>query len=303
MCDTSNITVGTIVMVKVGRNEIKVVTEITANGWKVKKVGSDREFIVTRIERVIAEPGASEAAPATEPEAEEEVDTPNPAPESGGSPEKKLSLLNAALQVLKRSRTPLNTKEILAQVIEEGLWSPNGAKTPERSSRKSSKKVSGARMEQRLRSRAFTPHSSARSRRRRRRASARVPPAGAHSSSTADRSSRCGSRSGKCIQKQFPRRIQRQEQLDVCAKVLRFYFLSAPKVIPNQTGTRSAGFLRKFSKGCCRNGRSRQLLGMSLQFRQTVFRLNPPGMDGRTSCVTQRLNALASGFRLRRIRE
>ena len=145
MCDTSNITVGTIVMVKVGRNEIVVVvTEITANGWKVKMVGSDREFIVTRIERVIAEPGAPEAASATEPEteavdaeipseAEEEVDTPNPAPESGGSPEKKLSLLNAALQVLKRSRTPLNTKEILAQVIEEGLWSPNGAKTPEQS--------------------------------------------------------------------------------------------------------------------------------------------------------------------------
>ena len=145
MCDTSSITVGTIVMVKVGRNEIEVVvTEITANGWKVKKVGSDREFIVTRIERVIAEPGAPEAAPATEPEteavdaeipseAEEEVDTPNPAPESGGSPEKKLSLLNAALQVLRRSRTPLNTKEILAQVIEEGLWSPNGAKTPEQS--------------------------------------------------------------------------------------------------------------------------------------------------------------------------
>ena len=126
MCDTSNITVGTIVMVKVGRNEIEVVvTEITANGWKVKKVGSDREFIVTRIERVIAEPGA--------PEAEEEVDTPNPAPESSGSPKKKLSLLNAALLVLKRSRTPLNTKEILAQVIEEGLWSPNGAKTPEQS--------------------------------------------------------------------------------------------------------------------------------------------------------------------------
>lgn len=120
MCDTSNITVGTIVMVKVGRNEIEVVvTEITANGWKVKKVGSDREFIVTRIERVIAEPGA-EVADAKISQ-EKEVDLPNPAPESGRSPEKKLSLLNAALQILKRSRTPLNTKEILAQVIEEGL--------------------------------------------------------------------------------------------------------------------------------------------------------------------------------------
>ena len=139
MCDTSNITVGTIVMVKVGRNEIEVVvTEITANGWKVKKVGSNREFIVTRIERVIAEPGAPEAVPATEPEAEsaeaeEEVDTPNPAPESGGSPEKKLSLLNAAIKVLQESEAPLNTKEIIAKVIASDLWSPNGAKTPEQS--------------------------------------------------------------------------------------------------------------------------------------------------------------------------
>ena len=146
MCDTSNITVGTIVMVKVGRNEIEVVvTEITANGWKVKKVGSDREFIVTRIERVIAEPGAPEAASATEPETEAvdaeipseaapptEPEVESAAPEAEEEvAEKKLSLLNAALQVLKRSRTPLNTKEILAQVIEEGLWSPNGAKTPE----------------------------------------------------------------------------------------------------------------------------------------------------------------------------
>ena len=145
MCDTSNITVGTIVMVKVGRNEIEVVvTEITANGWKVKKVGSDREFIVTRIERVIAEPGAPETIPAREPEAEavdaeipseaeEEVDTPNPAPESGGSPEKRLSLLNTAIKVLKESEAPLNTKEIIARVIAADLWSPNGAKTPEQS--------------------------------------------------------------------------------------------------------------------------------------------------------------------------
>lgn len=141
MCDTSNITVGTIVMVKVGRNEIEVVvTEITANGWKVKKVGSDREFIVSRIERVIAEPGAPGTIPATEPEtesavpeAEEEVDTPNPAPESGGSPEKKLSLLNAAIKVLQESEAPLNTKEIIAKVIAADLWSPNGAKTPEQS--------------------------------------------------------------------------------------------------------------------------------------------------------------------------
>ena len=124
MCDTSSITVGTIVVVKVGRNEIEVVvTEIGENRWKVKKVGSDHEFAVSKIERVLGE---------TSLEMEAEPSTPNPAPESG-RPEKKLSLLEAAAQVLKRNRTPLNTKEILAKVIESGLWSPNGGKTPEQS--------------------------------------------------------------------------------------------------------------------------------------------------------------------------
>ena len=50
MCDTSNITVGTIVMVKVGRNEIEVVvTEITANGWKVKKVGRTGGILLSKV--------------------------------------------------------------------------------------------------------------------------------------------------------------------------------------------------------------------------------------------------------------
>lgn len=127
MCDTSSITIGTIVMVKVGRNEIEVVvTEIGANSWKVKKVGSDREFRVTKIERVV-----SEQTEATETEAD--ADIPNPAPESGGRPEKKLSLLNAAVKVLEESDTPLNTKEIITKAAESGLWTPNGAKTPEQS--------------------------------------------------------------------------------------------------------------------------------------------------------------------------
>ncbi len=143
MCDTSHITVGTIVMVKVGRNETEVVvTEIGENRWKVKKVGSDREFAVSKIERVLGEnPLAPEAVPietttpaepVTEPVAEEESDTPNPAPESGRQ-EKKLSLLDAAAQTLKHSRRPMNTKEIIARIIESGIWTPTGAKTPEQS--------------------------------------------------------------------------------------------------------------------------------------------------------------------------
>lgn len=161
MCVESEIRVGSIVTVKVGRNEVTVtVTEVMEHGWRVKSQSSGREFEVSRIERVItpaeestnipdetAEPetdggidGAENGIPPSEdaedagnPNASNEPEEePNPAPESG-RPEKKLSLLEAAAQILKRSRTPLNTKEILAKVIESGLWSPNGGKTPEQS--------------------------------------------------------------------------------------------------------------------------------------------------------------------------
>ena len=133
----STITVGTIAIVKIGRNEVDVtVTEITANGWKVKSQTTGREFEVRRIERIVTEP-AEEAEPETaapaEPETEEEDNAVNPAPESGSGPrpEKKLSLLNAAAQVLATCRTPMNCKEIIAKAVEMGLWTPTGAKTPE----------------------------------------------------------------------------------------------------------------------------------------------------------------------------
>ena len=133
----STITVGTIAIVKIGRNEVEVtVTEITANGWKVKSQTTGREFEVRRIERIVTEP-AEEAEPETaapaEPETEEEGNAVNPAPESGSGPrpEKKLSLLNAAAQVLATCRTPMNCKEIIAKAVEMGLWTPTGAKTPE----------------------------------------------------------------------------------------------------------------------------------------------------------------------------
>ena len=124
MSIASEITVGTVAIVKIGRNEVEVtVTEITANGWKVKSMSTGREFEVTRIERIVTEPTA---------DAGTEDDTPNPAPESERErPAKKLSLLNAAAQVLAACRTPMNCKEIIAKAVEMGLWTPTGAKTPE----------------------------------------------------------------------------------------------------------------------------------------------------------------------------
>ena len=128
----SEITVGASVIVKVGRNEVEVtVTEITAHGWKVRSQSTGREFEVRRIERVVAL--RTDEIPATETEpAEAEDDTPNPAPESERErPAKKLSLLNAAAQVLAETRAPMNCKELVAKAVEMGLWTPTGAKTPE----------------------------------------------------------------------------------------------------------------------------------------------------------------------------
>ena len=150
----SNITVGTVAIVKVGRNEVEVtVTEVTATGWKVKSQTTGREFEVRRIERIVTEPveeteaaapevaepetaPAAAAAPETEtaePEPEEEDNAVTPAPESGSGPrpEKKLSLLNAAAKVLAACRAPMNCKEMIAKAVEMGLWTPTGAKTPE----------------------------------------------------------------------------------------------------------------------------------------------------------------------------
>lgn len=146
MCDTSNVTVGTVVIVKVGRNEIEVeVTEITPTGWRVRKPGSDSEFTVTRIERIVddsetagaeeIEPMAAEAETdnVAETATEPEDDTPNPAPEAEPRPVKKRSLMEAGLEVLKNHREPLNSKEIIEIVLREGLWESSGSKTPHQS--------------------------------------------------------------------------------------------------------------------------------------------------------------------------
>ena len=141
MSIASEITVGTVAIVKIGRNEVEVtVTEITAHGWKVKSQTTGREFEVKRIERIVTEPVADAAAEAqsveteveTSTAAEAEDDTPNPAPESERErPAKKLSLLNAAAQVLAACRAPMNCKELVTKAVEMGLWTPTGAKTPE----------------------------------------------------------------------------------------------------------------------------------------------------------------------------
>ncbi len=47
------------------------------------------------------------------------------------APEKKLSLLNAALAVLKSGDESLTTRQMVAAAKDRGLWTPGSGKTPE----------------------------------------------------------------------------------------------------------------------------------------------------------------------------
>ena len=79
---------------------------------------------------VVPEDEAAEFTPSGEDEEDEYVI--NPAHESD-KPVKRLSLLNAAVIVLKDAgpEHPMNCKEILEAILERQLWIPTNCKTPE----------------------------------------------------------------------------------------------------------------------------------------------------------------------------
>ena len=132
MSNEMNVTVGSKVIVKVGCREIEAaVLEVTKTGCRVQSIASGKDFSTTRIIRVI-KPEEMPVPEDTSMEVEE-ANAPNPAPESGKpeTPAKKMSLMDAAVEVLKNSGKPLNTREIVKAATEAGLWIPTACKTPE----------------------------------------------------------------------------------------------------------------------------------------------------------------------------
>ena len=144
------IEVGCIAEVKVGRNLIKApVCEILPEGgYIVQSASTGKKFKVGSLVRVVASrkeiesksedpiektPTAPETiAIATAPIHGPGVDEPadEEAPESG-KPVKKLSFLDAAVEVLKTSGQPMNTREIVKAATDSGLWIPTACRTPE----------------------------------------------------------------------------------------------------------------------------------------------------------------------------
>ena len=130
----SEFKVGDRAVAKVGRNEINVeILAVEEKSYLVRNTAG-KEFHAVRLTALpdTDEEVGNTDTPATEPEKITEDDTPNPAPECATQkPEKKRSLLDAAVEVLRLAKMPMNTREIIDAAIELKLWQPTGAKTPE----------------------------------------------------------------------------------------------------------------------------------------------------------------------------
>ena len=109
----SEFKVGDRAVAKVGRNEINVeILAVEEKSYLVRN-NAGREFHAIRLTAL--------------PDANGVGNTDTIATE----PEKKRSLLEAAVEVLRIAKMPMNTREIIEAAIELKLWQPTGAKTPE----------------------------------------------------------------------------------------------------------------------------------------------------------------------------
>lgn len=106
----TGIRAGTACAVRVGRNQVKVrvVSAAPGGGWVVR-TESGREMKVKNV--VPIEQPAPEAAPA-----------------KGAG---RLSLLNAAAEVLAASEEAMTVRAMLEAAKARGLWTPGAGKTPE----------------------------------------------------------------------------------------------------------------------------------------------------------------------------
>jgi hypothetical protein len=108
--NTNAIEIGKSYQVKVGRNEVEVlVTEKTECGWKVK-TSADKIISINNAERFIR--------CLEEPEENRQDIKP------------KMSMLDAAVEVLKETSRPMSAKEMVIVMAEKEFWKSPSGKTP-----------------------------------------------------------------------------------------------------------------------------------------------------------------------------
>jgi hypothetical protein len=111
-------------IVKVGHNEVKVkVISGSERGWVVKTAGG-KFMPVNNSKRFIR---SVEHAPA--PAVPAETATPAvPAPANNS--DKKLTMLDAAAEILKGASYPMSAKELIIAMEDSGIWKSPAGKTP-----------------------------------------------------------------------------------------------------------------------------------------------------------------------------
>lgn len=120
MKNISEIKNGSKVIVKVGQNFIEaMVIGNLDDKLQVKSLTTGREFTTAKIERIESEPQSEPVEKVAKPEV----------PKA----EKKMTLLGAAIDILKRENKPMNTREMVKAAIDSGLWVATACKTPEQS--------------------------------------------------------------------------------------------------------------------------------------------------------------------------
>ena len=109
-------------IVKIGHNQVKVkVISGSDRGWVVKTAGG-KFMPVNNSERFIRPVEHAPAAPA---------ETATPAvPAPANNSDKKLTMLDAAAEVLKGSSYPMSAKELIVAMEDSGIWKSPAGKTP-----------------------------------------------------------------------------------------------------------------------------------------------------------------------------
>lgn len=141
----NDVQIGATYLVKVASNlvPVKVTGEhASGEGWDGTSVKTGKAIRIKSAQRLrkrlgdvpgaSADPDTATHAAKTEPKR----DTGEPVATGGqrggkeAKTERRMSLIDAAAQVLAESDEPLNTKEMVERVVEHGLWTPGSGKTP-----------------------------------------------------------------------------------------------------------------------------------------------------------------------------
>ena len=140
------IAVGMRVMVRGAASEIPATVVEVGDGWfLVRSDGTGREFRTNRVVDILDAAETEKTADIAllpheeqEGDAAKDADDDRPSPDGeqpagDGKPPKRRTLANAAVEVLRQERRPLNTRELVRFVTERGLWTPTACRTPEQS--------------------------------------------------------------------------------------------------------------------------------------------------------------------------